>query len=98
MPWISDKVHIYRADDQPATRFELPAFDVGKKPHVITNKPGRLLQCGSCYRKRRAKNMIAHAYYDGINYFCRDKEYGRSRGFPFAYKRICKGTAFRKPC
>jgi hypothetical protein len=55
-------VHIYRARDQPATR------------QVIGLRPHQRVQCFTCRRLRLAKNAIAHVYYDGTYYFCRDRE------------------------
>lgn len=89
-------VHIYRAKQQPATRWELDMGE-GREPLVVTNKPGRLLQCSHCWRKRRARDMAAYVYYDSTDYVCREKEWGRSREFPFAYQTVCKGTAFKPP-
>lgn len=87
-------VHIYSANPQPATRWEL---DLGedRKPIVVENAPDAPLQCSACYRIRPASEMVAHVYYDGTNYYCREKEYGRTRDFPFSYQTICKGTAFK---
>jgi hypothetical protein len=88
-------VHIYRAEPQPATRWELDVFGDGRPPMVVTHAPTKRLWCYACYRRRQAKNLVAHVYYDGTYYFCREKEYGRSSEFPFEYRTICKGTAFR---
>lgn len=87
-------VHIYRANEQPATRWKID-MGPGKRPLVVKNAPGRLLQCSHCYRIRRARNMVAYVYYDSTDYVCRLKEYGRSREFPFGYQTVCAGTAFR---
>jgi hypothetical protein len=91
---MTTSVHIYRANPQPATRWEL---DMGedREPLVVTNEPNKLLWCSVCYRRRHAKNLWAYVYYDGTNYHCRDKEYGRSREFPFDYRTLCKGTALK---
>lgn len=41
--------------------------------------------------------MVAHVYYDETNYYCREEEYGRSREFPFEYRKVCKGAAWKPP-
>ena len=94
MTYPAPYVHIYRAEPQPATRWELYIGE-DRPPIVVENKPHTLLWCSACYRRRRAKDMVAHVYYDGTNYYCREKEYGRTRDFPFSYQTICKGTALK---
>ena len=87
-------IHIYRAVDQPATRFELDVSNEDE-PIIIEYPPYKLLHCYSCGRLMAAKDLIAHAYYDGTYFFCREKEYGRAPEFPFEYRHICKGTALK---
>lgn len=94
MTYPAPYVHIYAADPQPATRWELDIGE-GRKPIVVENEPDALLQCSACYRRIPARDMVAHVYYDGTNYYCREKEYGRSSDFPFEYTTVCKGTAFK---
>jgi len=64
-------IHIYRADDQRATDYVDHVLDT---PHHYTNPAGRLLWAQCCWKRRPAKNLIVHVYYDCTNYFCaRDK-------------------------
>lgn len=60
-------VHIYRAADQPATRWVDYNLD---KPHVFKLKPQALVWCGCCYKQRMAKNCIVHQYYDCTLFWC----------------------------
>lgn len=87
-------VHIYRTHAQPAIRWTLDMGE-GKPPLVMTNGANRLLWCEACGRRRRARDMVAHAYYDHTSYFCREKEYGRAPVFPFEYRHVCVGTALK---
>jgi hypothetical protein len=65
-------LHIYRARDQPATRFsyvlDLPG---GPKTCWIVNRRRTLLPCFTCKRRRRACNLTAHVYYDATYFFCK---------------------------
>ncbi len=62
-------VHVYRARDQPATRYRVE-LAVG---HSITIRTRRLsrLHTMCCKRVRIAGNCVAHVYYDGVYFFCR---------------------------
>jgi hypothetical protein len=90
-------VHIYRAEPQPATRWELDVFE-DRPPMVFECSPLKRLYCDSCGRRRAAKNLYAYPYYDMTVFGCKEKEHGRSSEFPFAYQTICKGTAFKRRC
>jgi hypothetical protein len=65
-------IHIYRARDQPATRQVIELGD--GRPWIFRLRPHQRVQCFTCRRLRLAKNAIAHVYYDGTYYFCRDRE------------------------
>jgi hypothetical protein len=56
-------MHIFRAPDQPATKFKT---EFG----VIRNAPRSLAFCVNCHKRRWVKNMRVQVYYDGIRYFC----------------------------
>ncbi len=58
-------LHIHRAKDQPATRYQVPGVHI-----VFTTKPRSLLYCSDCLLRRRAENLIVHAYYDVTYVFC----------------------------
>ena len=60
-------IHIYRASDQPATRWVDNHTD---REIVFTLKPNRLVWCYNCNRRRPAKNCIVHSYYDATYFFC----------------------------
>lgn len=62
------EVHIYRAEREPATRFNA-GRPIGQE-HFIEYKPNHLLTCRTCLRRRPAKNLIAQVYYDGTYFFC----------------------------
>lgn len=61
------------------------------------HKPEEKFHCHNCGRKMRADELNIQIYYDGDHIYCREKEYGRAPWFPFAYERICKGTAWAGP-
>ena len=62
-------VHIFRARDQSATNF---VIDVdGLPPKRLRTPRNRLLWTMCCDKRRPAKNLIVHVYYDGIYYFCK---------------------------
>lgn len=65
-------VHIFRAKDQPATRYSY-TLDIGKRveTHWITNRRRKVLFCFTCKQRRWACNLTAHVYYDGVYYFCK---------------------------
>lgn len=65
-------LHIYRANDQPATRYKL-VLDMpsGTKTIWMRSKQRTLFYCRMCRKKRWAGNLIAHVYYDGTWFYCR---------------------------
>lgn len=70
-------VHIYRAKGQPATRhwIDLSTIVGGKvkrRGFWSKHKPRELLPAMCCRRKRIAANLVAHVYYDGTWFYCRD--------------------------
>ncbi|HEY6965840.1 MAG TPA: hypothetical protein VI229_00100 [Burkholderiales bacterium] len=67
---MSTGLHIYRASDQPATRYVVDVSE-GIKPFTIRNSPKRCLYAMCCRRRRVAANLIAHVYYDATMFFCR---------------------------
>ena len=60
-------LHLYRANDQRATDYVDNLFET---PHRCTNPPGRLLWAHCCWKRRPAKNLIVHVYYDCTPYYC----------------------------
>lgn len=64
-------LHIFRAKDQPATRFCLNLFAPDGKRLWIKNPRNRLLHANCCKKRRPAKNLVAHVYYDGTWLYCR---------------------------
>lgn len=69
-------LHIFRARDQPATRYrvDLSTFTKGgklKRDGFWAKNPGnRLLHAMCCKKWRPAKNLVAHSYYDGTWFYC----------------------------
>jgi len=61
------RIHIYRAEAQPATRWR-PAWEDAP---MIRNNPRKQLRCFTCGRRRYARNLTVHAYYDGVYFYCR---------------------------
>jgi len=62
-------LHIYRAKDQPATRYVVDYDPI--KPFTIRNPKRRTLRAHCCRKRRIAANLIARVYYDGTYFFCR---------------------------
>lgn len=62
-------VHIFRAPNQPATRF-LIEIDASNR-HWFQRRRRSLVPCYSCRIRRWAQNCTVQAYYDSIRYFCR---------------------------
>lgn len=60
-------LHIFRARDQRATRY---IDDVMGVNHYVTNPANRLFWAYCCDKRRPAKNLTVHVYYDGTYYFC----------------------------
>jgi hypothetical protein len=69
---LVSNVHIYRAKDQPATRFKV-VLDMpsGTRTMWLKNADRCPIRCFKCRKRRWAVNMIVHVYYDGSYYFCR---------------------------
>lgn len=69
-------LHVYRAQDQPATRF-VTVLDIGqgerrKTVRLWTRHPrNRLLPAFCCRRQRPAKNLTVRVYYDAMMFWCR---------------------------
>jgi hypothetical protein len=65
-------VHIFRAKDQPATRYSV-TLDMPKGPETMwfVCRRRKLFFCFKCKQRRWAGNLTAHVYYDGIYYFCK---------------------------
>jgi len=73
-------LHIYAAKAQPATRYtDMTMGD----PIVFKNPPRKLIRCHACGKLKWAKNLTAHVYYDGTNFYCRYKKWYRGR-------KVCK--------
>ena len=66
--WVGN-IHIYRAKDQPATRYWVGFSETDGI--WIRHKSRSRCRCFKCKKLRWAKNMIAHVYYDGVYYFCK---------------------------
>ena len=69
-------LHIYQAEDQPATRYwvDLSTMKNGRVKRDgfwVRCKSRALRPCSKCCKKRWACNMIAHVYYDGAYFFCK---------------------------
>lgn len=63
-------VHIYRAKNQPATRY---LFDLGDGiRHWFVSGKRSLFPCFECRKRRWAKNLFVQVYYDGERFFCRE--------------------------
>ncbi len=66
------KVHVYRAKDQPATKhyYDLQIGDrVERFWTTLPDQACCFTRC--CKRKRHAKNLVVHVYYDGMWFYCR---------------------------
>ncbi len=65
-----ERVHIYRANDQPATRF----FDVNVGPHGrwFRCRRRRMWRTDCCGKRRWAAHVRVQVYYDHIHRFCAD--------------------------
>lgn len=69
-------VHVFRTNAQPATRI---AFRIDEKRTIVSEYSERtLFRCLTCKRLRWAKNMVAYAYYDCTQFYCREKCQHRS--------------------
>ena len=65
-------LHIFRANDQPATKFSI-VIDTPKGERRLWSRYAARcpLPARCCKRRRIAKNLIAHVYYDGTWFYCR---------------------------
>ena len=74
---MSGEVHVWRADPQPATRW----FVWLDNRRLWTRwSPFKRLRCYECGRRRIARNLIVHAYYDEVRVFCKpDLQCSRAR-------------------
>lgn len=61
------RLHIYRARSQPLTRY---TDDVGERRFTVRTNPRKQFECGNCWRKRWAKNLVIQVYYDGVYIWC----------------------------
>lgn len=68
-------LHIYRAKDQPATRYWVD-LSTWKNGRITRNgfwvrcKRRALRYCHKCGKQRWAAYLTVHCYYDGTYYFC----------------------------
>ena len=63
-------VHLYTAPAQPATKFR-DTHTVSGRALVFTTPRYRLLWTSCCRKRRPAKNLLVHVYYDEMRYVCR---------------------------
>lgn len=61
-------IHVYRARNQPATRYTV---ELDGTRHTFRCRRRTLVRCFKCGESRWAANMFVHVYYDGIYAFCR---------------------------
>ena len=64
---MTEALHIYQAKGQPAIHYI--DYNTGMKC-TVANPPKMLLPTACCRKKRRASNLTAHVYYDGIWFYC----------------------------
>lgn len=65
-------LHIFRATGQPATRFTNPHLnEPGKRKHWYRYSPRTQFWCWKCDRRRWAKSLVVHVYYDSTRFYCR---------------------------
>lgn len=77
-------IHIYRADDQRATSYSMASVGFDR---AFTNPPGRLFWTMCCDKRRPAKNLNVHVYYDGTYYFCASNKGCKDPAFIEAKRR-----------
>ena len=65
-------LHIYRARDQPATRYSV-TLDMPDGPETMwfTCRRRKIFFCFTCKLRRWAGNLTAHVYYDNTYFFCK---------------------------
>src|SRR5437773_2141952 len=73
---IMSAIHVYCANDQPATRYfvDMSTLENGViKPNGFWSRARarHQLYARCCKRRRYAKNLVAHVYYDGTWFYCR---------------------------
>ena len=76
MTLVRSQLHIHVAMSQPATRYRVDlstivAGEVKPRGFWCKNPGGRLLFAMCCKKRRPAKNLVAHSYYDGTWFYCR---------------------------
>ena len=62
--------HIYRAVEQPATRFMVYLDD--KRRHRFQYRRRQLCRTDCCRRLRQRGNCVVQVYYDAIYHWCRN--------------------------
>ncbi len=68
---VTNTIHVYKAKDQPATKFVTIVQTPFMKHRVWTRYKARmLLPCHLCHKFRWAMNMYAQVYYDGVYFRC----------------------------
>ena len=65
------EIHIYRADSQPMTRFDIGSI-AGDRPRFLKYNKRHQIMCHQCRKMRYAKNLRVQVYYDKIHVFCAD--------------------------
>ena len=66
--------HIYVAHDQPATHFKIDITkpNATRASYILVKFDARRKLFATCCHKRRvAENLIAKAYYDHTDFFCK---------------------------
>lgn len=61
-------LHVYRVKAQPATRYTIDLGVHGQ--HTFEIKPRAPIWTHCCKRRRYARNLVVHVYYDGNYFFC----------------------------
>ncbi len=64
-------IHIFRAKDQPATRHVVDFGDPDLR-FVVRFRRRTRLWCNRCKKRRWAAYLVAHVYYDGTWFYCKD--------------------------
>lgn len=66
-------LHVYRARDQPATRYSytLDMSDGTASTGWVRHRRRTQLHCFKCRKRRCACYLTAHVYYDGTYFFCK---------------------------
>lgn len=69
-------IHIFSAENQPATDFTDYTFD---PPARYTSSPRAMAWCWRCRKRHRRENMVVQCFYDGWRFFCKDKNCKRKK-------------------